>query len=138
MLEINGDTTVQDTGTEQRDPDVIKLRIVRSTKKVDIEDENGVIRSYTLREMTGADKGRWQTENAKRMSFDRKSKVGMIKDWNGLEASLITYCLFDTSGNKVPTQTIISWPTTVQKALFEAARKMNGLTDDEEDKEKND
>jgi len=119
------------------DPDIIRVRLVRAIKTVQIEDENGQVQDYTVREMTGAEKGRWQTVMSKRMRFDSKGQPAGIADWTGLEGSLITKCLYDSNGKQVPETVIANWPTTVQKTLFALCQKINGLTDEDEEKAKN-
>lgn len=124
-------------GDDKKDPDVLTLRLVRASVVVNIEDESGEVQPYTLREMTGSEKGKWQTSMAGRMRWDDKGKPSGIRDWTGFEGSLICRCMFDADGKKVAEDKIKEWPTTVQKKLFEMCQKLNGLDEESEEKAKN-
>jgi hypothetical protein len=119
------------------EPNVLRLRLVRSEKPVEIEDAQGMVHTFTLREMVGLERDRWLNSMGDRVKVDGSGKMIGLRKFENMQASLITKCLYDQHGQLVQEKVISTWPSTAQKALFEMCKEMNGLNDEDEEKEKN-
>ena len=64
---------------------------------------------------------------SKRFNYDDKGKPVGLKDYTGMQASLICVCLYDSKGKLVDEEVIMAWPASTQKGLFDAAQELNGL-----------
>jgi hypothetical protein len=115
--------------------EVLVIRLQRKQKNVTIEDENGVVRPYVVREMMGNIRDQWLNTMAERMKLDKSGTPVGVKEFKGLQTSLICRCLYDQNGKLIPETTIANWPASAQKALFEMCQKLSGLDDSAKDKE---
>ena len=99
---------------------------------VNIKDKDGVLRSYELREANGDSACRWKNAILQRTNLGpngKPSSFGAIAD---TEPIVISLCLFDKDGKNVPVGVIRQWPAKVQRALFEKAKEISELDEDEE------
>lgn len=120
------------------EPLVLKVRTVRKRKQVEVEDENGEVQAMVLVEMTGIEKGKYLNSMGSRTKYDGNGKPVGVRDFTGLEASLISKCLYTESDNKpVPEATINKWPVSVQDVLMKVCLKMNAMDEASREKEKN-
>lgn len=122
------------TPAEILDEDLIPL--VFSEEAVERKVKIGTT-DYVLREMMGADLGKWQQYDAGRMKLV-KNRLEMSPDaFKTYAATLINYCLFPAGKyDPVPIKTIMSWRSTIITGLFNACQTLNGLTLDSQDKAK--
>jgi hypothetical protein len=91
---------------------------------------------FVLREFTGRKKGQYLSTLGKRVVLNDQGKVTGITNFEGMESSLLTLCLFDREGKAVPASTIDSYPSKMLAKLFAAAQELNGLTVEAEEKKK--
>lgn len=91
-----------------------------------MDNGDGRAVQYQLKELVGTEFSKWQNGNAKR--FDGE---GNLTDYTDYWASLISLCLFDDSGNRVPLTVIQRYSTTAQRILFNACNKLNSPTEEE-------
>lgn len=113
--------------------EVLKFNLTREEIPVVLVDKDGVERKYVLREMLGRDRDAYLTQMSKKMKFNDKGKVCGISSFDGLNAQLLSRCLYDENDEAVDIETIQDLPSRVQSDLFKTAQKMNAL--DEEGKE---
>lgn len=104
---------------------------------VALRDKEGVLKQYTLRELTGAQRVDYETSNIPNMEFDKDGKARMIS-FQGMESGLLSRCLYDENGKLVSQITIESWPSKTQAGLYKIAEKLNGLGKNSEQEAKND
>jgi hypothetical protein len=130
---------IESTPAEKEpEPDVLCFKTVRKEKKVCIEDEDGKKTNMLLREMTGTEKGKYMASMGNRAKFDQKGNPIGLRNYDGLEASLISKCLYDVATGKLVDEKVINgWPISVQQGLMKACVKMNAMDDDSREKEKN-
>jgi hypothetical protein len=83
--------------------------------------------NYELREMLARDRDRYLDQLGTRVVMDSEGKVIRIQKFDGLQASLLACCLFDSEGRSVGADKIQSWPAGTVAALFEAAQQLNLL-----------
>lgn len=112
---------------------MLKVSLRRKSEPVVIELEDGTEVTYSVREMTGAQMEEYTTKSSSKLDFDPKSgEVRQIKDYKGLYSLLLSYTLYDSSGNLVPEKVVAEWPSSVQSALHSAASAINGMGKDDD------
>lgn len=116
--------------------EAVVLTLKRKQKDVPMESQDGSVVVYTLRELTGRQRDEYHQATAKRMKYDAKGSPAGVKDFVGMQADLITLCLYDPQGRLVTPEDVSGWPATTQAALFDMAQEINGLEVDEETLEK--
>jgi len=93
--------------------------------------------AYVLRELDGKGRDRYLNNVGARLRVTREGKAAGVKDFNNLQASLVSQSLHkvvEGGDEPVPVATIQTWPSHVVSALFKAARELSHLGEDEEDK----
>ena len=108
------------------DEEEIEVRLIRKVKKVKIIDETGTERNCTMKEMVGPDRDTWLNFAQKRTVTQNGQPVGM-SEYKGMQAKLISFCLFDEEDKKFKEDAIDKWPVTAKDILFNLAQRMNGL-----------
>lgn len=95
---------------------------------------------YELQEMNAASRDRYLDKLQKRMATDASGKAMGIKRFEGMQADLISQCMFHVKTGLLVSDTVIqTWPASVVTELFNAAQEMNRLKGEEAETEtKND
>ena len=90
-------------------------------------------KAYVLRELDGKQRDTYLNGLSQRVRIVDGKPAG-LKSFDGLQASLLALCLYENiaGGEPVPAATIQAWPATVVTRLYEVAREMNGLDEEEE------
>jgi len=99
--------------------------------------ESGEEVVYKLKELTGQQRDDFLTGMSKRVNINDSSEDIDIKDFNGLQASLVSKSLYDEKNNLVPIDIVQSYPATVVSKLFEESQKLSGLDRISEEEVKN-
>lgn len=95
--------------------------------------------SFILKEMEGPDRDNWMNHLSKRMIKDKDgTRTNTLKSYDGIQATLLSMCVYDESNKLVPQEVITKWPAKMQTDLFRRAQKMSGLGDESEEEAKND
>ena len=89
-------------------------------------------KSYTLREANGGAACQYRNALIECTKLGPGGVPTQLKGIASVEPLLVSLCLFDEKGKRVPTSTIEKWPARVQKALFEKAKEISELGEDEE------
>lgn len=83
---------------------------------------------YTLRELAGTGRGKYLTGIASRLVINPDTgKPVSMKNFDGLETSLLRLCLYGPDGSLVPEDIMQKWPSSVLAKLFEMALELAGL-----------
>ncbi len=82
--------------------------------------------TYTLKEMSGAVRDQYTQEFSNRMTTSADGKT-TIKNYNGLQAKLVSFCLFDKDDKPVSEEAISKWPASTVEALFHDAQMISGI-----------
>lgn len=115
-----------------------KRTLVLNRIEFPIEDENGIEIPYYLLEMDGVFRDQFLTLVRKRQQIINGQPTG-FGNFDGFMVDLICRCLRHPADNKlVPAEIIKRWPATLQKECYVICRQLNGLDEEEEEKEKND
>jgi hypothetical protein len=93
-------------------------------------------KKYVLKEFLGKDRDAFLTSLNKRMNYTSGQFSG-VRDYNGLQASLISRCLFDENDALVDTNVIQLWPAKMLSAIYVEAQKINLLESNAETEAKN-
>lgn len=115
-----------------------KISTRRKTIPVELEDDSGVVRKFTLKELSGPLRDKYLNFQQTKFKFTADGKSQTIKDVTGLYTKLIAESLFDENGNSVPESVIDTWSSSAQSELFKLAQKLSGLDNKAEEDAKND
>lgn len=111
----------------------LKFSLKRREIPVEIDE-----RKYTLREMDGYHRDMYLNIVTKSQTGSMDGKTIRVKNFEGLQAKLISLCLYNESNELVPSEEIQKWPAAMQTGLFKECQGLNGLDDDiKEDDEEN-
>ncbi len=104
----------------------LKLNLKASSIPVKLES-NGGCEDYELREMTAAARDSYLDVTSNRIKMDAAGKPSGVTKFEGLQAELVSRCLFRKDGKSVSRDIIQNWPSSVVNALFEECQKLNHL-----------
>lgn len=109
------------------DKDDLNFTLERQERPVTISGQ-----TYVLIELDGKQRDNYLNGIGQRLRHTPDGKPAGLKSFDGLQASLIALTMRDSAGKAVPIDVIQSWPARVVSKIYDAAREMNGLGDDEE------
>lgn len=89
-------------------------------------------KSYTLREASGDAGCRYRNALLACTQLGPEGKPSQIRGMADVEPLLISFCLFDEKGKPVKGTTIRSWPNRMIKKLFDRAKEISDLDEDED------
>lgn len=112
----------------------LQFKLVINKITVTLEAPDGASSAdYELREMTAASRDSYLDRLSDRMRIDAAGKPAGLKRYAGLQADLVSQCLFNDKGEPVPAVEIQKWPSAVVGSLFKSAQELNKLGQDEEE-----
>jgi len=109
--------------------ETLNLSLKLNIEPVEIEQQDGEVLTYTLRELSGKERDNYLTKMSSKMKFDAKGNPSGLKDYQGLHAMLLNLVLRDPHDTIISVKDLQEFPARVQNALFEKAQEMNGLGD---------
>ena len=118
--------------------EVLEFTLDLEEQSVVVKRKDGVAKTYTLRELTGRQKGLYLNTMSNRLSVSEDGKVTGIKNFEGLESSLLSKCLFNEENKPVTDAELQEFPARVLRKLFDAAQILSGLNSEGVEKAKND
>lgn len=108
----------------------LKFNLKTEIVPLQLTAADGSVNEYELREMTAAMRDRYMSALGARVQFNDKGEPAGIKSFDGMQADLITQCLFDSTGKLVTKEEVQSWPASVVSDIFKEAQKLNRLDRD--------
>ena len=117
--------------------EMLEFSLELTEQPVSLKAKDGVVKKYVLREMTAKQRGAYLNSIQDRVTVV-DGKVTGIKDFDGLEASLLAKCLYTEEGKLVGISDLNEFPGRVLKKLFEAAQILSGLNEEGAKQAKND
>jgi len=108
-----------------------------NNETVSIENMSGISEEYVIHEMTGDTLETYFNTQRDKMSVSTDGIVTM-KDYKGIYTSLLVLTMTGPDSKAVPITLLKTWPSRVQKELFEIAQKLNGLNVEAKEEAKND
>lgn len=109
--------------------ETLEFSLELAEQSVSLKTKDGSAKKYVLRELTAKQRGTYLNSMQNRIIFT-DGKVTGIKDFDGLEASLLSRCLYDESNKLVSMSDLEEFPGRVLKKLFEAAQLISGLNEE--------
>jgi hypothetical protein len=124
---------------EPHEPDDVQVvDLSRKEIPLKLKDASGTEKEYTLREMNGEQRDKYQSLVATRARTDSQGRPVGLKSYDDLTATLISYCLMDKGTNQqVSVKAIQQWGSKSQMTIFKMCQELNGMDDDAEEKAKN-
>src|SRR5690606_21335903 len=111
--------------------EVIELDLDYKAVPVRLRDpQTGEVKEYELREMDGERRDQYLNSLGGRMRYDSSGRPLGIKDFKGMQAGLLSRCLYDSEGKLVSDKVIQKRPSSVQTRLYQRARDINSLDED--------
>lgn len=112
----------------------LKYRLADSEEcSVSIEGKDGKVVEYVIRDFDGAARGEYMN------ALNKRFKDGLVNDWIGMEAALLTKCMYRVDTNKLVTVAEVqSLPWKILKSIFQQAEKICGVDADAESTAKKD
>lgn len=115
-----------------------RLKTKRNEVQVILEEEDGSESTYTIRELSGADRDSYLTSAGKKTLKDNSGRpTSFLQDYRGMFSDLLCMSLFDAKGMKVPADRIQKWPHSTQFELFKIAQRLSGFDEKSLEKAKN-
>jgi hypothetical protein len=99
---------------------------------VTMENAQGQEIKYELRELKAADRDKYVDKLQGRLKVDKQGNVIGLTQYAGMQADLITICMYDEENKPVDRATLNTWPGTTVTKLFHAAQTLNGFREVEE------
>jgi hypothetical protein len=116
-----------------------RFSLSRKTETIELEQENGTIRTVIVTELDGTSRDRFMTNMAGRMRVGPDGKPQGLKNFDGFQSQLLAMSLVDAdTGKLIPEVEIRSWPGSLQTELFLIAQEISGLNRGSEEAAKND
>lgn len=128
--------TLAEAAAEKEEEKPKKKRYSRKLKSlfIEIEQKDGKIKEYEVREMTQGQKEDYQSKMRDKVVYNKQGIPLGIQNFRGQAAELLTRCVYDVaSGRKVVGEDLATWPTTTVEGMMEDAITVNGF-DREPDK----
>jgi len=106
----------------------MEMQFTLNLKQIPIEiiDEQGAKRTFTLKELTGAQRDKFLDDMASRMKYIGIEVQGLSR-YEGLQAALLSLCLYDDEDKLIPAKVIQSYPASMVSTLFDRAQSLSGL-----------
>jgi len=104
-----------------------RLSARRKEVEVDIEEDDGSVRTYTVRELNGTLRDQFFDSMNRRATGITSEGVRSFKTFKGMYSDLLSLSLFDAHDQPVPADTIQQWPSSTQEELFRIASQLSGL-----------
>lgn len=116
----------------------VKLTLKLKTIPIELEQEDGLVKTFVLQELTGAERDVYVDLMVKRVKTNARGEPTGIRSAEGMQAQLLARCLRDEDGGKLEVKEIQNFPSTTLNDLFDLAQELNGLGEEAEDQVKND
>lgn len=84
-------------------------------------------KSYTLKEASGRAAVEYRNAVSACLQYGPDGRIAGVRNIASVEPLLISLCLFDEKGKNVPKHVIESWPSRVQRAIFDRAKQISDL-----------
>jgi len=118
--------------------DKLEFNLSLKEMPVEIVDTTGAKKQYILKELSGQARDTFLTDMAKRCNFGPSGRVQNIKNFQGLQAGLLSLCLYDEQSVLIKKDVLQTFPSSVLSGLFEAAQTLSSLETGGSGTEKND
>lgn len=90
---------------------------------------------HTIVEMMGEQRDKYLDDLGGRLKYEGGKPT--LRKFSGMHSLLLSLCLVDGNDKPVPAKTIDKWPAQTVTGLFNLARELNALDEEEEAEIKN-
>ena len=104
----------------------LKFSLERQEILVSIEG-GGEVKTYTRKEADGNAAIQYRNRIMEAIRPSAEGQPTAYKGFAEVEPMLVSLCLFNGDGQTVPLSTIKSWPSRIQKALFNKIKAISDL-----------
>lgn len=112
----------------------LKLKEVQ----VELEAPDGGVKTYTIRELTGAKRDDYMQFMMSKMDVGvGKDASGKMRSVDRIQSKLLAVCLFDESNAAVQESVIQAFPASTQNELYKIASSISGMDEKAEEAAKN-
>lgn len=112
------------------DDDIPTIGAFQRIKKVKLQlTQGGPTTTFTLKEMFGGIRQEWQESQRQRYGLDYSGQPAGLTKFKGLEADLISKCLFDENDKPIPAEMVQGWPSSTQAALYQLCIQLNAISE---------
>ena len=118
--------------------ETLQFTTVLEEQKVKLDSGGGVVKEYTLKELTGPQREDFLDNLGTRLRYGDNGKPQGLKKHRGLQASLLKMCLYGDDEKLVAKDFLDTLPTRTIEGLFKAAQTISGLNEDGAEEAKND
>jgi hypothetical protein len=114
----------------------LEFTLVLKEIPVKMKGADGKVRDYKLVELDAEDRDKFLNSLGGRIKYVNGKPQGM-SNYEGLQASLLSRCLYNDEGNLVPQKEIQKFPAGVASALFKEAQKLSAFDEEAAEESKN-
>jgi len=120
--------------TEDNNDGTLVFDLKRIIIPIRITEKDGTLRKYELKEATSDVATHWRNSIINKTKIQDGKAVGLSNVADS-EPLLVSMCLFRAEGKKdnVKLEEVRSWPSRIVKSLFEKAKEISDLDEDEDD-----
>ena len=119
--------------------EIMRLPAFLKSVPIELEQKDGTVKSYTLKELTGEDRDIYLDSMKDRFKYSPDGNVSAVTNFKGLHNSLLKMGLVDDETGKLVTEEELKkLPSTTTTALFDEATKLSALDKDAKKEAKND
>ena len=115
----------------------LKFSLKLTELPVEIENEDGSVSTYVLKEMDGAKRSTFLNDQSWRVKLKPDGEPESVSDYKHMQENALTLCLYDPDGKLVPVAVLEKWPGAVLTALYKAAQALSGMGEVQKDEAKN-
>jgi len=119
------------------DDSVMQFSLKRKEIPIQLENEEGEIVDYKITELTGKQRDSFLNLMSSRTKYAADGTPAGIKNFDGLQASLLALCLTNSEGKKATVAELAEYPASVVNELYKAAQKLNALDEQGQEEAKN-
>lgn len=110
----------------------LKFKLKTKSWPVVMENADGQEVKYEIRELKAAVRDKYVDKLQGRLKLNNKGEVVGLTQYAGMQADLLTICMYTEEGKLVDKVTLDQWPGTSVQKLFHGAQTLNGFRDVED------
>jgi protocatechuate 3,4-dioxygenase beta subunit len=111
----------------------LQFTLVTEIVPITLTTVDGKTVNYELREMSSASREKYLDTLGDRVRYGPEGKPCGIKKFEGMQADLLTLCVFDSEGKAVTKAEVQKWPASVAGGIYESAQELNHLNEEKKD-----
>lgn len=110
----------------------LTFKLKTKTWPVAMENAEGLETKYEIRELKAAVRDKYVDKLQGRLKTNAKGEVIGLTQYAGMQADLLTICMYTEEDKLIDRSTLDQWPGTSVQKLFHAAQTLNGFREIED------